>query len=727
MAAVDYLNESVKELIGGKTAAALQKSFNIFTVGDLLHHYPRRYAERGQLTPFDQIEVGKPVTIMATIATVTVRRMKTKRGVVLVVSVTDGKDFMELTFFNQKWREKELVVGRSGLFAGTVSEFQGVRTLTHPQYQLFASDQSSDLAAINDFAGSIIPVYPSSQAITSWQIASSVDLVLASLDELPDPIPEFLRKKHELMGRAEAIRAIHQPSSRSDIARAQTRLKYQEAFVLQAILEEKRRERRGLTAVSRETSTHNLRKIFDSALPFDLTSGQIDAGLHIEQDLAGDSPMLRLLQGDVGSGKTIVAIRAMLDVVEAGGQAALLAPTEVLAAQHFESLSALLGDLCSQDSVHLTLLTGSMSAPARKQALLDIASGTTNIVIGTHALIQERVDFFDLGLAVIDEQHRFGVEQRAALVAKGREGAHPHLLIMTATPIPRTTALTIFGDLDISTISEAPSMRAHVETFIVKPQENPRHEARVWERMREEVEAGNRVFVVCARISSDASAMESDFELMVNSSVLGESEELEGVASVEDTLMDLSQRFPHIHFAGLHGKMSSEEKREVMASFRGVESNPVQVLVATTVIEVGVDIPAATMMIINNAERFGISQLHQLRGRIGRGERPGLCILMQGPGASLMAEQRLAAVASTRDGFVLAQLDLDIRREGNVLGSEQSGAASSLRLLRVVEDVAIIESVREEIVEISMTEDWTHIVSSIEEAEYSRVAQLEKM
>ncbi len=744
MQAQEYVNRSLKELIGGKTAAALSKSFGIETAGELLNHYPRRYAERGQLTSFDRIEIGKPVTIMATISAVTARRMKTKRGFVLVVAVTDGKEQMELTFFNQKWREKELRVGRSGLFAGTVNEYHGARTLTHPQYQLFGSGDSSDLEAFTDFAGSIIPVYPSSQAITSWQIAAAVDVVLASLDELPDPIPLELRVKHGLMDRSQAIRAIHQPDSHEDIERAQFRLKYQEAFVLQAVLEYRRQERRTMSAIARQSKKHVLRESFDQSLPFDLTDGQIKVGEEIELDLRGTSPMMRLLQGDVGSGKTIVALRAMLEVVESGGQAALLAPTEVLAAQHFESLTALLGGLSDSGTdyvspsessrisesregldpkVRITLLTGSLTLPARKQALLDIASGSSHIVVGTHALIQDHVDFFDLGFVVVDEQHRFGVEQRAALMSKGRQEARPHLLVMTATPIPRTTALTVFGDLDISTLHEAPSMRAPVDTYVVSPQANPTHAARVWERMQEEVAAGNRVFIVCASISETAGDLDQDQD---PGHLYSQGESRDHIVSVEQSLAELAQRYPAITFAGLHGKMKPEEKRAVMKSFRSNGAGAIDVLVATTVIEVGVDIPEATMMIIHNAERFGISQLHQLRGRIGRGNKPGLCILMQDRFVNPVAQQRLEVVASTRDGFELAQRDLELRGEGDVLGLEQSGAATSLRLLRVIEDLALIESVRQEVGALAHTDQWSQTIAAIELAEFIRVDQLEK-
>ena len=713
-----YLHRSLKDLVGGKTAKALEKSLDITTIGDLLHHYPRRYGERGQLTAFDKVEVGQPVTIMATIASVTARRMQSKKGSVLAVSVTDGSEFMELTFFNQKWRERDLRVGRSGLFAGTVSEYRGLRTLTHPQYQLFAEGNDLDSHAIDEFAGSIIPVYPSTQAITSWQIAAAVDLVLASLEQLEDPIPESIRTSKGLMDYTQAIRAIHQPESQSDIDASQRRLKYQEAFVLQVLLEQRRRDRLTQSAVARSTTSHDLRDHFDQSLPFDLTRGQLEVGAEIERDLNRSEPMMRLLQGDVGSGKTLVALRAMLDVIEAGGQAALLAPTEVLAYQHWESLSRLVQGMEAERNIEVILLTGSQAVATRKRVLLDIASGQADIIVGTHALIQDNVDFFDLGFVVIDEQHRFGVEQRAVLLNKGRGGTRPHVLIMTATPIPRTTALTTFGDLDISTLKESPSMRAPVETFLVDPRQNPRHEMRVWERMQEEVAAGNRVFIVCASISKTEQEPESEGD--------GSLADFDGVSSVEETLSELIQKFPAINFASLHGKMHPDDKRLIMERFRSDSIDAVQVLISTTVIEVGVDVPSATMMIIRNAERFGISQLHQLRGRIGRGDKPGVCILLQSASSSDVSIQRLNAVCGTRDGFELAQMDLQIRGEGDVLGSDQSGLASSLRLLRVVEDFAVIEEARLDVQQLGETETWPLILEAIDHSDFIRVAQLEK-
>jgi ATP-dependent DNA helicase RecG len=400
--------------------------------------------------------------------------------------------------------------------------------------------------------------------------------------------------------------------------------------------------------------------------------------------MAQERPMHRLLQGDVGSGKTLVALRAMLAVVDAGGQAALLAPTEVLATQHHATITAMLGDLAEggtllskHQGTNVALLLGSQKTAERKQQLLNIVSGEAGIVIGTHALLQESVDFHDLGLVVVDEQHRFGVEQRAQLLVKARQGTVPHQLVMTATPIPRSVAMTVFGDLDTTVLDELPAGRQEVQTHVVSRADDPAFERRIWERMREEVAAGHRVFVVAPRIDAD-------------------DDDRASVQQVAEFLR--TQACPELHVGVLHGRMSAEEKRDVMASFAG--EGGIEILVATTVIEVGIDVPTATMMVVMDADNFGISQLHQLRGRIGRGELPGLCILLTEKDRTHPAHMRLMAVASTTDGFELAQRDLEFRREGDVLGSMQSGYRTSLRILDVLMDTTIIESARHEAVAI---------------------------
>ncbi len=712
-----FLSTPLKELIGGKSAASLEKSFGITSAGELLNHYPRKYIDRGRLTPFNKVEVGVPVTVMATIKSIETRRMQQKRGFILVVRVSDGIDTMELTFFNQKWRERDLQVGRIGLFAGTVSEFRGVRTLTHPKYALFADigiDVSQEADAVTEFTGEIISVYSSSQDLASWQIQAAIDVVLKSADELIDPLPAELVAKHGFMTKIESLHAIHQPRDHSEIVRATQRIKYEEAFVLLALMCQRKSIAKSALARARSGSESMILVEFDGSLPFELTQGQREVGEEIAADLARSIPMTRLLQGDVGSGKTIVSIRAMLEVIATGGQVALLAPTEVLAAQHLESVQRFLQGVYSRP-IRVDLLTGGMSVPKRRQILLDAQSGDLDILIGTHALLEENVQFFDLGLIVIDEQHRFGVEQRAAMLTRSRGELRPHLLVMTATPIPRTVALTIFGDLDISTLTESPSLRAEVQTHLVSTSGMPRSEMRVWERMVEEVAAGNKVFVVCPIISPSETDLKRDKAL-----------QLEPLASVEETYDTLTEQFPKVAFEKLHGGLDSQSKREIMRRFEGLEEPQIDVLIATTVIEVGVDIPAATMIIVLNAERFGMSQLHQLRGRIGRGSLPGLCILVHGFTYSAASLDRLNALRDSRDGFALSQKDLEIRGEGDVLGQDQSGALSSLRLLKVIDDLAFIEKVRVEVEELFESDHWDAVMQTIDIFEIARAKSLEK-
>lgn len=685
-----WVDTKLRGVLGGRTAGALERGLGLTTVGDLIHHYPRRYAERGELTAIAGLHDGDHVTIVADIASVTSRRMRAKKGSVLEVLVSDGTDSLTITFFNQPWRERELRVGDRGLFAGTISSYRDKRQLAHPQYLLLSDDgaEGND-ERVDRFAGAIIPVYRSSKSITSWQIQSSIGLVLDTLtaDAVPDAIPDHIRSEFELVDLTTALEGIHRPASLSDVERARYRLAFEEALVLQSTLVERRSLSSGYRASIQPLAGSDLRAAFDDALPFDLTEGQRDVGSEISIDLARDVPMQRLLQGDVGSGKTVVAVRAMLDVVAAGGQAVLLAPTEVLAGQHAAGIRRLLGPLAESDSLmggglddgtSVVLLTGSARSAQRRDALDAIASGRAGLIVGTHALLEESVEFHRLGLVVIDEQHRFGVEQRAALAQRAPDGTHPHVLVMTATPIPRTVAMTVFGDLDISTLAQVPAGRAEVTTHVVDPSTQPRHMDRLWERAAEEIAAGHRVFVVCPRID----AKDADEESEATS---------RDVATVEEVLIQARTRLPNARIEPLHGRLSAEEKDAVMA---GLASGAIDLVVSTTVIEVGVDVPLATMMVVLDADRFGISQLHQLRGRIGRGSLPGVCLLVSSALPGSPTRERLNAVASTRDGFELAQRDLEIRREGDVLGGSQSGMRSSLRLLRVVEDVAVIERAR---------------------------------
>jgi ATP-dependent DNA helicase RecG len=684
-----WLDTKLRGVLGGRTAGALERGLGLVTVGDLIRHYPRRYAERGELTAIAGLQDGDHVTIVADIASVTSRRMRAKKGSVLEVLVTDGTNALTITFFNQPWRERELRVGDRGLFAGTISTYRDKRQLAHPQYLLLNEHGGED--QVERFAGAIIPVYRSSKSITSWQIQSSVGLVLDTLaaDAVPDPIPADVRAELDLVDVVTAFEGIHRPGTMQEVQQARHRLTFEEALVLQTTLVERRGLASGYQSSIQPIEGSRLREAFDSELPFALTEGQREVGSQISGDLARDVPMQRLLQGDVGSGKTVVAVRAMLDVVAAGGQAVLLAPTEVLAAQHASGIRRLLGPLAdadtllgggTSDATSLVLLTGSAKSAQRREALDAIASGRAGLVVGTHALLEESVEFHRLGLVVIDEQHRFGVEQRAALAKRAPDGTHPHVLVMTATPIPRTVAMTVFGDLDISTLAQVPAGRAEVTTHVVDPTSQPRHVDRLWERAGEEIAAGHRVFVVCPRIDAKDKDKDSD-----------DDETSADIATVEDILVEARRRLPNARVEPLHGRMTAEDKDAIMA---GLSKGTIDLVVSTTVIEVGVDIPDATMMVVFDADRFGISQLHQLRGRIGRGTLPGVCLLVSGAQAGSPTRERLDAVASTRDGFELAQRDLEIRREGDVLGGSQSGVRSSLRLLRVVEDADVIEQAR---------------------------------
>jgi ATP-dependent DNA helicase RecG len=691
----DLMRTRLASVLGGRTADAMRKGLGLETVEDLLRHYPRRYAERGELTDLRTLTEGEQVTVLAEVRQVTVRPMRNRRGTILEAVVTDGRDSMSLTFFNQKWREGQLRVGRSGLFAGQVSVFRGQLQLTHPEFELLPDGVDDDPLAVLAFAGALIPIYPASKAVTSWQVHKAVDVVLDQLADPPDPIPEDVRTGRDLLPLADAIRGVHRPTTREDVRSAVDRLRFEEAFTLQVLLAQRRAEVMALPATRRVPATSPLLEAFDARLPFTLTEGQRDVAGVIEEDMGRDYPMHRLLQGDVGSGKTVVALRAMLRVVDAGGQAALLAPTEVLAGQHYRSITALLGPLADggrlgsdDNSTRVALLTGSQRTAQRRRELLDIVSGDAGIVVGTHALIQENVDFHDLALVVVDEQHRFGVEQRAALSAKSRDGSRPHVLVMTATPIPRTVAMTVFGDVDVSTLSELPAGRAPIVTHVVVAREQPAHVARVWQRVREEVDAGHRVFVVCPRIGGDAADDATDGLV---------SDDAAEPVNPSAAVIPLAQSLAEGELAGLrvgvlHGRLSGDEKDDVMRRFSDTSiADGIDVMVATTVIEVGVDVPQATTMVIMDADRFGISQLHQLRGRVGRGGLPGLCLLVTDAETGSPARERLDAVASTTDGFALSALDLDLRREGDVLGSSQSGRRSSLRLLEVSrhEDVII--------------------------------------
>jgi len=694
------LEESLRVTLGGKAAAKLDTAFGLATTGDLLRHYPRRYARRGELTDLAALRDGEDVTVFAQVEKAYARRMRARRGQLLEVTVTDGRARLALTFFNkvQFW-ERQLTPGRHGMFAGRVSTFKGRRQLAHPECKLLGADDADKAA---EFAVELIPVYPATKDVSTWDIEKCVQIVLDTLGELEDPLPEPLRQRHDLVGLADALRGIHRPADDEQWHTARVRLKWDEALVLQAVLAQRRLAAAALPATARPASAGGLADAFDARLPFSLTGGQRDVGAAISADLAHDHPMHRLLQGEVGSGKTVIAVRAMLQVIDAGGQAALLAPTEVLAQQHYRSVSDLLGPLGqagrlggAEVATRVALLTGSQPAAARREALLDAASGAAGIVIGTHALLAEQVQFADLGLVVVDEQHRFGVEQRDALRGKA-QGARPHVLVMTATPIPRTVAMTVYGDLDVSTLAELPGGRSPIATHVVPAAEKPRFLERAWERVREEAEKGRQAYVVCPRIGGDdgaPSAAPADFDALI-----GPDDEDEAPARRPLAVLDVAPALEQGPLAGLrlrvmHGRLPTDDKDSAMRAFADGSAD---VLVSTTVVEVGVDVPNATVMVIMDADRFGVSQLHQLRGRVGRGTEPGLCLLVTEAPEGSKARQRLADVAGTVDGFRLAEIDLEQRREGDVLGAAQAGRKKSLKLLSVLRDRDLIVTARKE-------------------------------
>ncbi|RWZ61129.1 ATP-dependent DNA helicase RecG [Labedella populi] len=683
------LDDRLDRVLGAKTAGVFSRSFGFSTVGDLLAHYPRRYARRGDLTVLSELPMDENVTIVAQVVQVTERSMRARRGSILEVLISDGNGALTLTFFNQSWRANELTPGRGGVFAGKISSYKGHNQLAHPTYELFEPDAPTGISP-KIWAETPIPIYPATAALTSWVIQKSIALVLDGLGEVDDPVPESVAEEENLIGFREALEKIHRPTDDAHWRQARDTLRFHEAFVLQAGLLERRLSERAEHATVREARPGGLLERLDATLPFSLTGDQRTVGEEVAAELASGTPMNRLVQGEVGSGKTLVALRAMLAVAESGGQSALLAPTEVLAAQHLRSIVAALGPDLSAELAPV-LLTGQLPAPERRRALLRIVSGQARIVVGTHALLSTGVEFYDLGLVVVDEQHRFGVEQREALRRKGT--VPPHVLVLTATPIPRTVAMTVFGDLDVSALRQLPAGRQPIESFVVPLAEKPLWIRRAWERLSEELAAGRQAFVVCPAIEpGEQSAAEDGAEGAPPAE--SEARDRPPIATVAEVLGDLRS---HPALAGrtiepLHGRMSSEEKDRVM---RGFAAGEIDVLVATTVIEVGVDVPGASMMVVLDADRFGVSQLHQLRGRVGRGGLPGLCLLVTHAPEQTIARDRVEAVAATLDGFELAQVDLELRREGDVLGSAQSGGRSSLKLLRVVSDSDVIESARE--------------------------------
>jgi ATP-dependent DNA helicase RecG len=687
------LNNRLENVVGAKTAKQFEP-LKVWSVGDLMRLLPRRYFSGTELSDLAQLHEGEEVTVLAEVVNARVfnvyDRAKKAR---LEATVTDRRGYLTLTFFGAPrlitYWQSALQPGARGIFAGKVKEFNRQLQLAHPDFVIVDADGAiiagaeRNRALIRAAQSPLIGLYPLTGRLRTWTVAECAALALDSLSGLADPLPDWVRAEAGVLDLETAFRAVHQPSDRAAIEPGRDRLRFDEAFALQLTMAYRRADAASHRAVPRVRRTGGLLDAFDARLPFELTRGQVEVSEQILAEIAQPHPMQRLLQGEVGSGKTLVALRAMLAVVEAGGQAALLAPTEVLAGQHLQTITRLLGDLAdggtlgaAEHATGVVLITGSMSAAQKREATLRSASGEAGIVIGTHALLSSTVEFADLGLVVVDEQHRFGVEQRSALSAKA--AVRPHVLVMTATPIPRSVAMTVFGDLETSTLREIPAGRAAVSTVVVDGLRHPAWVDRAWQRIVEEVGQGRQAYVVCARISAGDAAP-------------GAADAAPAVA-VEDLFAELrGGPLAGLAVEMLHGQLPAEEKDAVMARFVAGETD---VLVATTVIEVGVDVPNASVMVISDADRFGISQLHQLRGRIGRGAHPGICLLLTTADEESRARQRLDAVAATRDGFALAEVDLEQRREGDVLGASQSGVRSSLKLLRVLDDAELIGQAR---------------------------------
>ncbi|MDF9716940.1 ATP-dependent DNA helicase RecG [Nocardioides sp. ChNu-153] len=713
------LDSPVEAVLGGaaKKVGKVKEQLGIRTVGDLLRHFPRTYLKVDEPSTVTDLAPGQHISIVGRVGEARLRSYQDRRtqrtAYRLEVRLdTDGPS-LRLTYFARNKGiathfENRHAVGTLGVFIGKVDRFRDEWQLTNPTMVPLegpAPSSPGDDAARAAVAGmrALFPVYPATAGVESWDLQAAVAFALSVLAEPDDPLPEWLREERNLVGVREAFERVHQPDSWADVTRGLQRFRFDEALVTQLVLARRRAALRAVAAAPRtgerpDGTRGGLLAAFDARLPFELTAGQVAVGAEIEADLAADHPMNRLLQGEVGSGKTLVALRAMLRVVDSGGQAVLLAPTEVLAQQHHRSLGRLLGDLAqpgmlggADEATGLALLTGSSTTQQRREALLRIASGEAGIVVGTHALLEDRVSFADLGLVVVDEQHRFGVEQRAALTDKAEKP--PHVLVMTATPIPRTVAMTVFGDLETSVLSELPAGRAPIQTNVVPLAEAPRWLDRAWQRVREEVEKGHQAYVVCPRISeetaeqgeSDAVDLDAEGEVVAPPTTRP--------AAVESVVALLREGpLAGLRVEALHGRMAPDDKDRVMRRFAAGE---VDVLVSTTVIEVGVDVANATTMVLLDADRFGVSQLHQLRGRVGRGGLPGLCLLVTNAAAGTPARERLDAVAATTDGFELSRVDLEQRREGDVLGASQSGRRSSLQTLRVLRDEGTIVAARE--------------------------------
>ena len=662
--------------LNGVTAKKVEplRKIGVTSVLDLLTVYPRRYIDRSKQIAIDDLTVGEEGMILVTVSKVTTRRMRNRRSLV-EVSVADETGSMRLVFFNQPWRSKQLSEGDEIIIFGRLDLYQGRNQMTNPIVDL-----------VGDRTGRIVAVYPQSEiaGVQSWDLDSLVAEALRrvmKVRDFEDPVPEQIRDRYRLVDRSKAFHQIHRPDSMQEVAEARRRLVFDELLRIQLELVQRKIQLEKLTKGISHNASGVLTAKFHNKLPYELTSAQKRVISEISEDLESHSPMHRLLQGDVGSGKTVVAVTALLSAVESGHQGAFMAPTEVLAEQHFSSISKLLESMEVEDNVSLLdqrplrieLLTSNVSATHRRELLQKLSTGEIDIVVGTHALIQDEILFASLGVVVIDEQHRFGVDQRAALKEKQSDGVVPDVLVMTATPIPRTAAMTVYGDLDVSILDEMPPGRIPIETFWVKDEQE------AWESIFEEVREGRQAYVVCPLID--------------------ESDSL-SVRSAEETFSRLSKQvFPDLRVELLHGRIKTNEKNEIMEKFR---TGNVDVLVATTVIEVGVDVPNATVMVVLDADRFGIAQLHQLRGRVGRGSSSSFCFLV-GEAGTAIGEERLKALVETTDGFELAEVDLELRGEGTIMADRQKGR-NDLRLASLRRDREWVEIAREVAIEM-VTQD----------------------
>jgi ATP-dependent DNA helicase RecG len=700
------LTDRLDYVLGAKAADPLDEVFGIRTVDDLLRHYPRSYTEGAAVRGADdeRPEAGEHITIVDTITSaVTLPTKKDPKKKIFRITVGSGRSTVTATFFNAGYISKDLTKNTKVMLSGEVGFYKGAMQLTHPAFLILdspdgknrgtrslkvianASQATSGEVLMTAFERRFFPIYPASTKVQSWDIYACVRQVLDVLDPVDDPLPAQLRATHHLVSEDEALRAIHLAEDERERRRARERLTFDEALGLQWALVTRRHGELSESGPPAPPRPDGLAAELLRRLPFELTAGQREVLDVLTDGLAATRPLNRLLQGEVGSGKTIVAVLAMLQMVDAGYQCALLAPTEVLAAQHLRSISDVLGPLAmggqlggADNAARVALLSGSMTTGQKKYLRTEIAAGQVDIIIGTHALLQEAVEFHKLGMVVVDEQHRFGVEQRDRLRAKAPAGITPHLLVMTATPIPRTVALTVYGDLETSTLRELPRGRQPITTNVIFVKHKPAWLDRAWQRIIEEVGAGRQAYVVAPRIDeSDEPDKDGGRP----------SETAEGLYA-----RLRSGELADLRLGLMHGRLSADEKDAAMAGFRAGE---IDVLVCTTVIEVGVDVPNATVMLVMDADRFGISQLHQLRGRIGRGEYPSLCLLASWVGPESPAGRRLCAVAETMDGFALADLDLKERREGDVLGRNQSGKAITLRLLSLADHLAFIEAARD--------------------------------